>query len=49
MDLQHITNVIKTSRANEIAISTTKGLFFAEITDFGEWKINLFDENYHKG
>lgn len=46
--LSHITNVSKTSRSNEIALTTSKGLFFAEIVDFGEWRVTLTDEWYYK-
>ncbi len=40
--------MIKTSRSNEICLSTIKGLFFAEIVDFGDWRVTLIDENYYK-
>jgi len=29
-------------------MTTTKGLFFAEIVDFGDWRVTLIDENYFK-
>lgn len=43
-----ITNVQKTTRSNEIALTTTRGLFFAEIVDFGEWRVTTIDESYFK-
>lgn len=30
-------------------ISTIKGLFFAEIVDFGEWRVTVTEENYFQG
>lgn len=47
-DISHITNVAKTSRSNEIALTTSKGLFFSEIVDFGEWRVTVIDEHYYK-
>lgn len=44
----HIIQVSKTSRPNEIVLATSKGLFFAEIVDFGEYKITQSDEVYLK-
>ena len=44
----HIIQVNKTSRPNEIVLATSKGLFFAEIVDYGEYKVTLSDEVYLK-
>ena len=44
----HIIQVNKTSRPNEIVLATSKGLFFAEVVDFGEYKVTPSDEVYLK-
>jgi hypothetical protein len=46
--MSHITNVARTSRSNEISLTTSKGLYFAELVDFGEWRVTIVDENYYK-
>jgi hypothetical protein len=47
-ETSHIIQVAKTSRSNEVAMATSKGLFFAEIVDFGEYKVTLSEEVYLK-
>ena len=44
----HIIQANKTTRQNEIYMSTGKGLLFANIVDFGEWQVTIKDEAYFK-